>query len=188
FKHRRCLVPADGSAVTAPTLQTHVDGSPTRWPRILIEGRGCVCFGKESLRRRNRPPPENVSKLRQRLETEARMPKMLILRGNSGPNYPDESGTPHNYERGALHEQAAVEYARRKGYEGIVLDISGDPDARPGKTRATSPQTLLALTTLVADDSITGLYGFSGGGYLVCRLLLEKKTHNANRLNMSVSS
>ena len=35
------------------------------------------------------------------------MPKMLILRGNSGPNYPDESGKPHNYNRGALHELAA---------------------------------------------------------------------------------
>ena len=44
------------------------------------------------------------------------MPKMLILRGNSGPNYPDESGKPHNYDRGALHELAAVEYASRKGY------------------------------------------------------------------------
>ena len=62
------------------------------------------------------------------------MPKMLILRGNSGPNYPDESGKPHNYNRGALHELAAVEYARRKGYQGIVLDISGDHGR--GKTRA----------------------------------------------------
>src|SRR4051794_19268354 len=71
--------------------------------------------------------------------TEANMAKMLILRGNSGPNYPDESGKPHNYAKGALHEQAALEYARRKGYQGTVLDISGDPDRGPGKTRATSP-------------------------------------------------
>ncbi len=36
------------------------------------------------------------------------MPKMLILRGNSGANYPDESGKPHKYERGALHEVAVA--------------------------------------------------------------------------------
>jgi hypothetical protein len=99
------------------------------------------------------------------------MPKMLILRGNSGASYPDESGKAHNYQHGALHEQAAVEYARRKGYDGIVLDISGDPDRHRGATRATSPQTLLAKTTLEADDAMSGLYGFSGGGYNVWWIL-----------------
>ncbi|WP_406693484.1 hypothetical protein V5E97_20860 [Singulisphaera sp. Ch08] len=114
------------------------------------------------------------------------MPKMLILRGNSGPNYPDESGKPHNYDKGALHEQAAVEYARRKGYQGLVLDISGDPDRRPGKTRATSPQTLLALTTLETDDSITGLYGFSGGGYNVWWILRTLGPKVLSRLKLVV--
>jgi hypothetical protein len=114
------------------------------------------------------------------------MPKMLILRGNSGPNYPDESGKPHNYDKGALHEQAAVEYARRKGYQGIVLDISGDPDRSPGKTRATSPQTLLALTTLAGDDSITGLYGFSGGGYNVWWILRVLDPKVLSRLKLVV--
>jgi hypothetical protein len=114
------------------------------------------------------------------------MPKMLILRGNSGPNYPDESGKPHNYAKGALHEQAALEYARRKGYQGIVLDISGDPDRHPGKTRATSPQTLLALTTLQGDDSITGLYGFSGGGYNVWWILRDLDQKVRNRLKLVV--
>lgn len=37
------------------------------------------------------------------------MPKMLILRGNSGSSYPDESGKPHNYDRGALHEHHETE-------------------------------------------------------------------------------
>jgi hypothetical protein len=112
------------------------------------------------------------------------MPKMLILRGNSGPNYPDESGKPHNYAKGALHEQAAVEYARRKGYQGIVLDISGDRDPHPGTTRETSPQTLLAVTTINADDSITGLYGFSGGGYNVWWILhaLDPKVRSRFKL------
>src|SRR3954471_19871760 len=94
---------------------------------------------------------------------------MLILRGNSGANYPDESGKPHKYERGALHEVAAMEYARRKGYQAVVLNISGDRGT--GKTRAASPQTLLALTTLGADEPISGLYGFSGGGYNVWWIL-----------------
>jgi hypothetical protein len=112
------------------------------------------------------------------------MPKMLILRGNSGSNYPDESGKPHKYDKGALHELAAVEYARRKGYQGVVLDISGDRGS--GKTRATSPQTLLALTTLSADDSISGLYGFSGGGYNVWWILHASGPKVLNRLKLVV--
>jgi hypothetical protein len=50
------------------------------------------------------------------------MPKMLILRGTRG-NLPDEQGKLQNYTKGALHEQAAKEYARRRGYDGTVLDI-----------------------------------------------------------------
>jgi hypothetical protein len=114
------------------------------------------------------------------------MPKMLILRGNSGANYPDESGKPHNYEKGALHERAAVEYARRKGYQALVLDISGDPDRRPGKTRATSPQTLLALATLEANEEITALYGFSGGGYNVWWILRALSPKVRGRLKLVV--
>ncbi len=112
------------------------------------------------------------------------MPKMLILRGNSGSNYPDESGKPHKYDRGALHELAAVEYARRKGYQGIVLDISGDPGS--GKTRAASPQTLLALTTLGADDAMSALYGFSGGGYNVWWILRALGPKVLSRLKLVV--
>jgi hypothetical protein len=112
------------------------------------------------------------------------MPKMLILRGNSGANYPDESGKPHNYDRGALHEVAAVEYARRKGYQAVVLNISGDRGT--GKTRAASPQTLLALTTLGADESISGLYGFSGGGYNVWWILRALGPKVLSRLKLVV--
>lgn len=108
----------------------------------------------------------------------------MSLRGNSGPNYPDESGKPHNYDKGALHEQAAVEYARRKGYQGIVLDISGDKGS--GKTRATSPQTLLAKTTLEGDDAIAGLYGFSGGGYNVWWILSAPDQKVRNRIKLVV--
>jgi pimeloyl-ACP methyl ester carboxylesterase len=100
------------------------------------------------------------------------MPKMMILRGNHGEQY-DEQGKKQPYEKGALHEQAALEYARRKGYDGFVLDISGDRGS--GKTRASSPQTVLALETFHKDKEIAALYGFSGGGYNVYWILQALK-------------
>ena len=100
------------------------------------------------------------------------MPKMLILRGNHG-SHPDEQGKTRNYTKGALHEQAAIEYARRKGYDGIVLDISGDRGG--GKTRASSPQTVMALKEFNKGDAITAFYGFSGGGYNVYWILQTLK-------------
>jgi hypothetical protein len=100
------------------------------------------------------------------------MSKMLILRGTRGI-LPDEQGKKHNYTKGALHEQAAIEYARRKGYEGTVLDISGDHG--PGPTRATSPQTLMAVKTFRDDASVVAFYGFSGGGYNVYWILQALK-------------
>jgi hypothetical protein len=112
------------------------------------------------------------------------MPKMLILRGNAG-SHPDEQGKKHKYERGALHEQAAIEYARRKGYEGTVLDISGDHGT--GKTRATSPQTILALDTFHRDESIASFYGFSGGGYNVWWIIRAlKKEEDLKRIKLLV--
>jgi hypothetical protein len=100
------------------------------------------------------------------------MPKMLILRGNHG-YHPDEQGKTQNYAKGALHEQAAIEYARRKGYDGTVLDISGDRGS--GKTRASSPQTVLALETFHKDSAVAAFYGFSGGGYNVYWILQALK-------------
>jgi hypothetical protein len=103
------------------------------------------------------------------------MPKMLILRGNHG-NHPDEQGKTQNYAKGALHEQAATEYARRKGYDGVVLDISGDRGS--GKTRASSPQTVMALKEFHKDDAIAAFYGFSGGGYNVYWILQDLKDND----------
>jgi hypothetical protein len=100
------------------------------------------------------------------------MAKMLILRGTRGL-LPDEQGNNHNYTKGALHEQAAIEYARRKGYDGSVLDISGDHGG--GATRATSPQTLMAVKTFRDDASVVAFYGFSGGGYNVYWILQALK-------------
>ena len=58
--------------------------------------------------------------------------KMLILRGIAG-HY-----AGRDWPRGALDEPPALEYARRKGYVGQVLDVAG-------ATGPQSPQTKMAL-------------------------------------------
>jgi hypothetical protein len=79
--------------------------------------------------------------------------KMLILRGNSdteGKTYPDEKGNKIPWPDGALHEQAAKDYATARGYVGEVLDVSGDPrvwvdkDKKKHLDRDKNPQTFRA--------------------------------------------
>jgi hypothetical protein len=111
------------------------------------------------------------------------MPRMLILRGNSG-TYPDEEGNPHKYKKGALHDHAAMEYARRVGYEPVVLDMSGDPG--PGPNRGSSPQTLAALDWIYGDPEFAALYGFSGGGYNIWWILRELKEKDLKRIERIV--
>jgi hypothetical protein len=84
---------------------------------------------------------------------------MLILRGLPG-NY-----AGRDWPRGALDEPPAIEYARRRGYNGVVLDM---PGSRHG---AHSQQSLMALDKFRRDESITALYGFSAGGYCVMHIL-----------------
>ena len=73
---------------------------------------------------------------------------MLILRGIANSEHP----------RGQLDDQSALEYARRAGFHGEVLDVAGD-------TGADSPQVKMALERIRRDDTVTAIYGFSGGGY-----------------------
>jgi hypothetical protein len=54
---------------------------------------------------------------------------------------------------------AATEYARRSGYEGVVLDVPGQPQSQK------SPQATAALKKFLEDQAVTAFYGFSGGGY-----------------------
>src|SRR5262245_19738330 len=49
------------------------------------------------------------------------------------------AGDTHNYDKGALHEQAEKDYATRRGYDPVVLEVSGDPGEN--RNRLTSPQT-----------------------------------------------
>jgi hypothetical protein len=73
---------------------------------------------------------------------------MLILRGIASSEKP----------RGQLDDQSALEYARRLGYRGEVLDVAGN-------SGADSPQIKMALDRIRHDEKVTALYGFSGGGY-----------------------
>jgi len=73
---------------------------------------------------------------------------MLILRGIANDEYPD----------GALDDEAALEYARRQGFRGEVLDVAADHGAR-------SIQVRMAIERIRRDEAVTAVYGFSGGGY-----------------------
>ena len=93
--------------------------------------------------------------------------KMVILRGNSAPagTYPDEQGKNVAWPVGALHVWAATEYARRLGYEAVVLDVPGQPQSQK------SPQATAALKKFLEDEAVTAFYGFSGGGYNLKHIL-----------------
>ncbi len=95
--------------------------------------------------------------------------KMLILRGNAAKagNYPDEQGKTIAWPMGALHVWAASEYARRSGYEPMVLDVAGNPQSQH------SPQTEAAVKAFREnkDQALIGFYGFSGGGYNLKHIL-----------------
>jgi len=131
--------------------------------------------------------------------------KMLILRGNSdteGKTYPDEKGNKIPWPDGALHEQAAKDYATVKGYVGEELDVSGD--ALPDGNRDNNPQTFRALCRLKNHDSkdwkdskcdskddskdepYSAIYGFSGGGYDVLHILNHLNKDELKRIKLVV--
>lgn len=91
------------------------------------------------------PAPQQVTNETQQQQTT---PAMLILRGIASPENP----------RGQLDDGSALEYARRVGFRGEVMDVAG-------VNRRDSEQVKLALTRIREDDSVKALYGFSGGGY-----------------------
>jgi len=101
------------------------------------------------------------------------MPTMLILRGIAG-NYGGR-----DWPRGALDEPSALEYARRKGYDGKVLDVAG-------ATGPNSAQTKMALAEFHRDQTVTALYGFSGGGYNVLHIIRALPPADRNRLQLVV--
>ena len=107
-------------------------------------------------------------------------PKMLILRGNSAPagNYPDETGNANvAWPNGALHVQAASDYARMRGFDPVVLDKPGQPQSQH------SPQATAAIKAFLEDGDVAALYGFSGGGYNVKHILDFLAANNPETLH-----
>jgi uncharacterized protein (TIGR02594 family) len=98
---------------------------------------------------------------------------MLILRGIAG-HY-----AGRDWPRGALDEPPAIEYARRRGYAGHVLDVAG-------ATGPHSPQTQMALAAFRRDPGVTALYGFSGGGYNVLHIIHALTKEERARLRLVV--
>jgi hypothetical protein len=98
---------------------------------------------------------------------------MLILRGITNLKYWPK------YPNGALDEPSALEYARRRGYVGRVLNVSGE-------TGDKSPQTRQALREFLSDSTLTALYGFSGGGYNVYHILNRLTGEQRDRLELVV--
>jgi hypothetical protein len=91
---------------------------------------------------------------------------MLILRGIAN------AGNP----RGQLDDKAALEYARRLGYRGEVLDVAG----------GTGTQVKLALDRIRNDEGVTAIYGFSGGGYAAQRIWSQLDGDERSRIGKVV--
>lgn len=106
------------------------------------------------------------------------MKKMVILRGNGAKagTYPDEQGNKIAWPLGALHVEAASEYARRRRYLPVVLDIGGYPQNQ------TSPQANAAVELFLKDTDVKAFYGFSGGGYNVKHILDRLATQHSEQV------
>lgn len=91
------------------------------------------------------------------------MKTMLILRGINN----------------LLDEKSAKEYARRRGYRGEVLNVSGE-------TGSGSIQTVKAIHCICARGDIKALYGFSGGGYNVRHIINRLSQHERDQIDLVV--
>lgn len=94
---------------------------------------------------------------------------MLILRGVASADKPT----------GQLDDASALEYAQRLGYRGEVLDVAGD-------NSADSPQVKKALERIRGDETVTALYGFSGGGYNARRIWAQLNAAERARIEKIV--
>ena len=97
----------------------------------------------------------------------------VVVTGNPSPELQEERGIASpEYPRGQLDDDSALEYARRIGYQGEVLDA-------PGNNRPESPQIKMALERIRNDERVAAMYGFSGGGYSARSIWF--KLNNAER-------
>jgi hypothetical protein len=97
----------------------------------------------------------------------------LILRGLAG------HFAGQIYPHSALDEPAALDYAKRRGYLGRVLDVSGE-------AHKDSPQVVEALAAIRHDQSISALYGFSGGGYNAAYILEDLTDAERDRIKLVI--
>ena len=88
---------------------------------------------------------------------------MLILRG------------VHNL----LDEKSALAYAEARGYEGRVLEASGEASVHAYQVRA-------ALSAIHTDHNIVALYGFSGGGYNLRHIINQMTDDERKRMKLVV--
>lgn len=102
-------------------------------------------------------------------EQPASDPVMLILRGVASSERP----------RGQLDDEAALEYARRLGFRGEVLDVAGNPGPNSAQVR-------MAMERIHQDKSITAIYGFSGGGYNARLIWAELSNSDRDRIRKVV--
>ena len=98
---------------------------------------------------------------------------MLILRGIAG------HFAGRDWPRGALDEPPALEYARRRGYVGEVLDVDG-------ATGPQSRQVRMCLEAIRKRDDVVALYGFSGGGYNIRHVLAALSVDERSRIKLIV--
>jgi hypothetical protein len=129
--------------------------------------------------------------------------KMVILRGNSDPDgsqeYPDRFGKPAKWPIGALHVEAAEDYARKRDYEPKTLPLEGQQSGYKGKQVQEFLKLFAGLTLgkksyeidmeFTPDLDIHALYGFSGGGYNVywiLNFLAENQPDDLQRINLVV--
>lgn len=104
--------------------------------------------------------------------------KMLILRGKAG-SYALPGEKEREWPRGALDESAALQFARMRGYNPIILDVAGN-------SAAGSRQMQMALSEIRSDNEVFALYGFSAGGYAIYHILRALKPKERDRLALVV--
>jgi len=102
-------------------------------------------------------------------EQGSTQPVMLILRGVASSEKP----------RGQLDDRAALEYARRLGFRGEILDVAGNPGLN-------SAQVQIARDRIREEQSINAIYGFSGGGYNARIIWAQLTTPERDRIRKVV--